>query len=86
MRKKPAKRFNSQTEHNSYGIYNWFKSKGITNMDVIKETMYNFCLENGFEGLNKKTPECTIANFIGNRFQKFAPFAGKFLKENNYTA
>ena len=84
MRKKRANRWNSQSEHNSYGIYNWFKSKGVTNVDIIKEVLYNFCINNGFQNLSPKTPEHSITNFVGNRFNKFAPFAGKFLKDNNY--
>lgn len=84
MRTKPARKWNSQQEHNSFGIVNWFKSKGIKNQEIIKEVMYNFCLNQGFEGLSNKTQEKTIVNFCGNRFQKFAPFAILFMKENNY--
>lgn len=84
MRKKRATRWNAPQEHNSYGIYNWFKLKGISDVNVMKEVMYAFCEKEGFAGLSVKTPEKTITNFIANRFQKFATFGGAYLKENNY--
>ena len=85
MRTKRATRYNSQVEHNQFGIYNWFKLKGITNKDIIKETIHNFCQENGYDmtGFNFSN-ERQIFNWVANRFQKFAPYAGKFLKDNNY--
>lgn len=84
MRTKPANRYHSSVEHNQYGIYNWFKSKGIKNQDIIREVAYSFCLDNGFKGLTAKTNDRTLLNFAGNRFAKFAPFAMKYLRENNY--
>ncbi len=85
MRTKRATRNNSQNEHNQFGIYNWFKLKGITNKDTIKETVHNFCQENGYDmtGFNFSN-ERQIFNWVANRFQKFATYAGKFLKDNNY--
>jgi len=85
MRTKRATRFNAQSEHNQYGIYNWFRLKGVTNKEVIKETIHNFCQDNGYDmtGFNFSN-ERPIFNWVANRFQKFAPYAGKFLKENNY--
>jgi len=87
MRTKRATRYNKQPEHNQFGIYNWFRLKGITNKDVIKETIHNFCQDNGFamEGFEFfGSKEREIFNWVANRFQKFAPYAGVFLKENNY--
>ncbi len=85
MRTKRATRYNSQPEHNQYGVYNWFRLKGVTNKDVIKETIHNFCQDNGYdmEGFNFSNDRA-IFNWVANRFGKFAPYAGKFLKENNY--
>lgn len=84
MRTKPARRWHSPSEHNSYGIYNWFLLNGIKAHDIVDEVVYIFCQENGFKGLNPKTPDKTKHNFVGNRFQRFAPFAMKYLRENNY--
>lgn len=84
MRTRPATRYNAQAEHNSYGIYNWFKGKGIVQNEIISEVVYAFCEKFGFKGLTAKTPERTMVNFAGNRFQKFHPFAMIYLKENNY--
>lgn len=84
MRTVRATRYNHPNEHASYGIYNWFKLKGIKNVEVVKEAMYNFCLENNFEGLSAQTREHKIMMFCHNRFQKFAQYATKFLTENNY--
>lgn len=87
MRTKRATRYNSQVEHNQFGIYNWFRLKGVTNKEVIKETIHNFCQDNGYDmtDFNFSTgKERTIFNWVANRFQKFAPYAGKFLKDNNY--
>lgn len=85
MRTKRPTRYNSQPEHNQYGIYNWFRLKGITNKEIIKETIHNFCQDNGYDmkGFDFSN-EKTIFNWVANRFQQFAPYAGKFLKENNY--
>ena len=84
MRTKRATRFNHEREHASYGVYNWFKSKGIKTKAIIMETMYNFCEVEGFKGLSKDTQDYTMSNFISNRFSKFASFATNFLIENNY--
>ena len=87
MRTKRATRNNSQVEHNQFGIYNWFRLKGITNKEIMQETIHNFCQENGFymEGFNfSKGKEVQICNWVANRFTKFATYAGKFLKDNNY--
>lgn len=83
MRTKRANRYNSQSEHNQFGIYNWFRLTGISDKEVIKETLHCFCEVNGFE-MNKFSNEKIMFNWVANRFQKFAPFAGKFLRENNY--
>lgn len=84
MRTKPANRFNHQSEHNQYGIYNWFKNRrNIKDKEIIKECVAVFCKENGME-VTSKTGEKSMFNFAGNRFQKFATFAVKYLKENNY--
>lgn len=84
MRTKRATRYNAESEHNSYGIFNYFRLKGITNQETINEVIYAFCDSNGFEGLNPNTPEKTKLNFVSNRFQKFAQFAMNYLRENNY--
>ena len=84
MRTKPATRWNAESEHASFGIANWFNKRGIYDEEVIKESMYTFCLNNGFQNLSKKTKEKTIVNFCQNRFLKFSQFASRFLKENNY--
>lgn len=84
MRTKPATRYSAPQEHNSYGIYNWFRNLGITNHDIINECVYNFCEKWGFKGLTKTTPEKTKMNFCGNRFQKFSAESMKYLKQNNY--
>ena len=87
MRTKPATRYNAPSEHNQFGIYNWFRLKGVKDMDAIRDTIYCFCEENGFDmkGFEfKGVKEKAILNFVGNRFQKFATYAGKFLRESNY--
>ena len=84
MRTKPATRYNAESEHASYGIVNWFHGKGIRNQEVMKETMGNFCIENGFKDFSKKTKESAVCNFCQNRFNSFSQFAINFLKENNY--
>jgi hypothetical protein len=86
MRTKRATRYNSQPEHNQFGIYNWFRLKGITNKEVIYETLHNFCEAYGYDmtGFNLPKQERSVFNWVANRFQKFAPYAGKFLQENNY--
>ena len=87
MRTKRATRYHGPYEHNQFGIYNWFRLKGITNKEIIHETIHNFCQDNGFymEGfIFKKGKEAEICNWVADRFQKFAPYAGRFLKDNNY--
>jgi len=84
MRTQRATRFNHEYEHKSYGIYNWFASKGVKNKDVINEVIYAFCQASDFKDLSAVTPEKTKVNFIHNRFQKFANFGGRYLRENNY--
>lgn len=84
MRTKPATRWNAEKEHASYGIVNWFRNKGIYDEEVIKESMYTFCLKNGFENISKKTKEKSMVNFCQNRFKVFSKFSLNFLKENNY--
>jgi len=86
MRTNPATRWNAEREHASFGIVNWFNKRGIYDQEIIKETMYAFCLNNGFKNLSKKTQEKTIVNFCQNRFVKFSQFTLNFLKENNYSA
>lgn len=87
MRTKKANRYQSQESHNQFGIYNWFRNKGITDKDVIKETVHNFCLEKGFDMEGFKfsgKKEAQIFNWVANRFTLFTSFAGNFLKNNNY--
>lgn len=86
MRSKKATRFNSQSQHNQYGIYNWFRLKGITNKEVMQETIHNFCKDNGFdmEEFSFSKKESQIYNWVANRFGKFATYARNFLKDNNY--
>lgn len=83
MRTKRATRFNHEREHKEYGIVNWFHLTGINDQQVMKETMANFCITNGFQ-VTKDTQEKSMVNFTHNRFQKFCPFALNFLRENNY--
>ena len=84
MRTKPAKKWNSDAEHNQYGIYNWFKNhKGIKDKEIIMECVANFCQKEGME-ITSKIQERTMMNFAGNRFQKFASFAAQYLIQNNY--
>lgn len=84
MRTKPARKWSSDAEHNQWGIYNWFKNhKGINDKQIIMECISHFCEANGME-ITSKTQERTMMNYAGNRFQKFATFAGKYLSENNY--
>ena len=84
LRTQPARRWNAQSQRAQFGIVNWFASKKISSQDIIKECMYAFCQSNDFKNLSAKTNEQTIVNFVNNRFQKFAQFATKYLKENNY--
>lgn len=65
MRTKRATRYNSPVEHNQFGIYNWFRLKGINNKEIMQETIHNFCKDNGFymEGFNfSKGKEVQICN------------------------
>lgn len=87
MRTKRANRYNKQHEHNQFGIYNWFRLKGITDKDVMKETIHNFCKDKGFdmEGfIFSGAKEKEIFNWVADRFQVFGCYAGEFLKDNNY--
>lgn len=87
MRSKKATRYNSVVEHNQFGIYNWFRLKGVTNKEVMYETIQNFCQDNGFymDGFNfSKGKEQQICNWVANRFKLFATYSGKFLRDNNY--
>ena len=88
MRTKRATKHNAKQEHNQYGIYNWFRNKGITHKDIIRETIHNFCQDNGYDmngfDLTKGGQEVTVFNWVSNRFKKFAPYASQFLKNNNY--
>ena len=84
MRTKPATRFSKQIHHTQYGIVNWFYTRGITDMEVIKECMYAFCASNDFD-MNKIKKEETVSVWIDNKFHSFAKFSTKYLIENNYT-
>jgi hypothetical protein len=87
MRTKKATKHNTQSDHTQFGIYNWFALKGVTDKEIIKETIHNFCQENGFymEGFSfTKGKEIEICNWVAGRFVKFAVYAGNFLKDNNY--
>ena len=84
MRTKPATRWNAEKEHASYGIVNWFRNKGIYDEEIIKESIYNFCMYNGFKDLSNKTKEISMVMFCHNRFVNFSNFSVNFLKENNY--
>lgn len=75
IRKKPANRFSHQREHNQYGIYNWFKSKGITNTEDVTGCVEQFCWANGFEGNDKNA----MFNFTQNRFGQFVKFAIEYI-------
>lgn len=83
MRTKPTNRYNHPNQHAQFGIYNWFKGKGINDIDVIKEVVYLFCEQSGYDMacINKETK---TFNYVQNRFLKFASFAVPYLKENNY--
>ena len=83
MQTQPATRFSSDKQHSSYGIYNWFKIKGIFDQEVMKETMANFCIKNG-KKIDIETKEGTLISFCRLKFQPFTAFAIHFLKENNY--
>lgn len=87
MRTKKATKHNSQDQHNQFGVYNWFRLKGISSKEVIQETVHNFCQESGFcmDGFSFSKKEKEIFNWVAGRFQAFAAYSGKFLQENNYT-
>ena len=87
MRTQRTTKYSSQIAHNQYGIYNWFRLKGINNKDTMKETIHNFCQDNGYDMKDfhfAKYRETQILNWVQNRFKKFTVYAGDFLKENNY--
>lgn len=84
MRTIPATRYNHANQHNQFGIVNWFIKKGICDKEIIKEVMFVFCSEKGYEMKHIKD-ETKVMNFVQNRFVLFASFAAKYLKENNYT-
>jgi len=84
MRTTPATRFDSNYKHASYGITNWFANRGVYKIDVVKEVMANFCLENGVKEITNKTPEHLIVNLCQSHFNKFTSFAINYLRENNY--
>ena len=84
MRTKPATRYDKETYHAQYGIVNWFKGKGIYDLDVIKECMYVFCENYNFD-MSKIKKEEKVSVWIQNRFSIFKSFVVKYLKENNYT-
>ena len=84
MRTQRATRYNHEMQHASFGIANWFLSKGVKNQDVMKECMYAFCQKEGCAWLTNKTTENALIGYIQPRFQKFATFAIPYLKENNY--
>lgn len=83
MIKNPQNKYSSNYKHASYGIVNWFASKGIKNEEIIQECLYMF-MESFVGKVKPNTPEHIIINFAQNRFSKFAYFATNYLKENNY--
>ena len=83
MQKNSATRYSPDKHHASYGLYNWFKNKGISNQDIMKEAMANFCIKNGIS-INCDTKEIVMISFCQLKFQSFASFAIIFLNENNY--
>jgi len=84
MRTKPATRWNKDKEHASYGVYNWFRLKGIKDQNIMKEVMWAFCKKNNCEWLTANTSEISLIDYAGKRFASFAAFAGVYLRENNY--
>jgi len=87
MRTKRATRYSKPSDHNQFGIYNWFRTKGVSDKDAMKDTIHSFCESFGFNmsGFNLESgKEKSILNWVGNRFQQFATFAGWYLKDNNY--
>lgn len=83
MRTKPATKYSHEHQHAQYRIFNWFRNRGIKDTDVIKETVYVFCENNGYDMKFIKDETKTL-NWVQNRFQKFSTFAVPYLKENNY--
>ena len=84
MRTQRATRYTPQKYHASFGIYNWFKSKGIKDQEVMKECMYAFCQKKECKWLSDKTKEEALTGFCQNNFPAFATFTIPYLKENNY--
>lgn len=87
MYKNQTTRFSKQQHHNQFGIFKWFALRGITDEETIKVVTYSFLKEHGYkmEGFDfSKGQENAAYNYVGDIFQKFATYAGKYLLENNY--
>lgn len=78
IRKKPATRYHSQREHNQYGIFNWFVSKGVKSDKVMIQCVKAYTEKCGFTNMDSTA----IFSYIQSRFSDFAKFAINYLKQN----
>lgn len=83
IRTQRATRYNHPNQHAQYGIYNWFVNRGITDRELMKECLFVFCQEKGFE-MKYFKDETKMLNWVQNRFVMFASFTVEYLTENNY--
>lgn len=72
----PKRKWDTKKQHISYGIYNWFKNKGITDQKVMNRLIDEF-----IEG--KKINGWKIF-YIDRHFVQFASFVCKHSEFNNF--
>jgi hypothetical protein len=84
MHKKRCNKYSPHSNHKSFGIVHWFRSKGIDDEETMLEVMGWFCKEKNMPGFNAKVKQSEMVQFIQQRFDSFSSFAGRYLKENNY--
>ena len=64
-------------------IFDWFKTRGIYDEQVMKETMANFLISKG-EPVTQSTTDDDLNIYCRKNIGYFKYFAKEFLEENNY--
>ena len=66
------------------GISCWFKSRGISDVEIMMETMANFLIKNG-QIVTQSTTDKDLGDFCINKSAEFKYYAKEFLEQNNYS-
>jgi hypothetical protein len=75
MRTKPARAYMHEHEHRSYGIYHWFKTNGIKDMDLIYEICGSFAIEYRFIWKKQGDNHKNFIKFLHCRFETLCRYA-----------